>query len=121
MPYAVEAQTEYLGYVTHASVDRATARDFAETALKRATSMCEVAMASADGGAAKLLPVGLAVTASLATNRTRRGANRALVATAIGGKVTLFEHGFFWRGRTISRTVTQAPPTLRVAMPSSRA
>lgn len=91
VPYAVEAQTEYLGYATHASVNSATARDFAETALARAASMCEAAMATADGGKAKLLPVGLAVTASLATNRARRGANRALVATAIRGTVTLFE------------------------------
>ncbi len=91
VPYAVEAQTEYLGYATHASVDRATARDFAETALRRATAMCEIAMTSADESAPAFLPVGLAVTASLATNRTRRGANRALVATAIRGQITLFE------------------------------
>lgn len=91
VPYAVAAQTEYLGYATHASVHRATARDFAETALQRATSMCAAARVDARDGAAELLPVGLAVTASLATNRARRGANRALVTTAIRGKVTLFE------------------------------
>lgn len=86
VPYAVEAQTDYLGYHTHASVDPASARDFAETALARAAAQC----AAGDDGAA-LTPVGLAVTASLATNRTRRGANRALIATAISGKVTLYE------------------------------
>lgn len=91
VPYAVEAQTEYLGYAVHASVDPATARDFAETALQRATSMCEAAMINARDDVGDMLPVGLAVTASLATNRARRGANRALVATAIPGKVKLFE------------------------------
>jgi len=93
VPYAVEAQTDYLGYATHASVHPATARDFAETALERATSMCTAAAtaAAADGNEHELVPIGLAVTASLATNRARRGANRALVATAIKGKVSLYE------------------------------
>jgi hypothetical protein len=90
VPYAVEAQTDYLGYHTHASVDPASARDFAETALARAAAQCAADGAGREAGAA-LTPVGLAVTASLATNRTRRGANRALIATAISGKVTLYE------------------------------
>ena len=85
VPYAVEAQTNYLGYETHASVHGSTARDFAQTALERAASMC------ADSGEGERRPIGLAVTASLATNRERRGANRALIAAALPDSVRLYE------------------------------
>jgi nicotinamide mononucleotide (NMN) deamidase PncC len=89
VPYAVEAQGKYLGYDMHASVHPSSARDFALTALERAVAMCA---AQAGGGQRQPQAVGLAVTASLATNRQRRGANRALIAVAVeGGRVKLYE------------------------------
>eukprot|EP01048_Picozoa_sp_COSAG05_P025931 COSAG05_NODE_6832_length_894_cov_1.788679_1_plen_78_part_10 len=66
VPYAVEAQNDYLGYDTHASVHPATARDFALTALGRAAAMCDK-QASSGPPHRRPRPVGLALTASLAT------------------------------------------------------
>ena len=45
----------------------------------------------ADSGEGERRPIGLAVTASLATNRERRGANRALIAAALPDSVQLYE------------------------------
>lgn len=73
VPYAVAAQKQYLGYAPHGSVHASTVHDFAVTALERAER-------ASDEGTGPAL--GLAVSAALATNRERRGTNRALIAAA---------------------------------------
>jgi nicotinamide mononucleotide (NMN) deamidase PncC len=87
VPYAVEAQARYLGYTPHNSVHASTVHDFAVTALGRAEQACAAAAAtpaaSAEGaGGGEVRTLGLAVSAALATNRERRGADRALIACA---------------------------------------
>eukprot|EP01052_Picozoa_sp_SAG31_P040500 SAG31_NODE_5878_length_2278_cov_2.396053_2_plen_448_part_00 len=83
VPYSQAAQSEYLGYTVQKSVKIDVVRDFALTARDRADRFCD--------HDSNLTPIGLAVSAALATNRSRRGANRALVSAATGSQVYSFK------------------------------
>jgi hypothetical protein len=73
VPYAAAAMAELLGRVPEQACSDATARALAMAAFQRAPARDR-------RWAAGIRPFGLACTASLATNRSKRGAHRAHVA-----------------------------------------
>jgi nicotinamide mononucleotide (NMN) deamidase PncC len=74
VPYAAAAVAELLGRVPEQACSDATARALAMAAFQRARRL------GTGDAAAGIRPFGLACTASLATNRSKRGAHRAHVA-----------------------------------------
>jgi nicotinamide mononucleotide (NMN) deamidase PncC len=74
VPYAGSALAEILGRVPEQACSDATARALAMAAFQRARQL------GTGDAAAPARPFGLACTASLASNRTKRGAHRAHVA-----------------------------------------
>lgn len=71
VPYSMEAFIEYLGYKPESFCSLETAELLAYEALERAKVLKKSAR-----------PIGIAVTAALATTRVRRGADKAFICIA---------------------------------------
>jgi hypothetical protein len=77
VPYAQEALSDYIGHTPEVFVAPETASSMAVAALLRGS---EISYARDPSGG--LSPIGVGVTAAIATDRTRRGLDRCIVATA---------------------------------------
>ena len=76
VPYSAEALADYLGQSPVQSCSEATVKAMATKALERAIAL--------QGG---ILSLGVACTAALQTNRTRRGSDRAFFCFQTLGKI----------------------------------
>ncbi len=93
VPYAASALTEYLGSPPDRFCDDSTALAMAVAAFQRATSLAE------DDTSRDTL-LGLGATASLASDRPKRGDHRALVAVQTVNSTTLVQLDLAKDGRT---------------------